>query len=83
MARCSSSQGLLSTFPRGSHSPPAHFEQALEHLLGKEIEVAMLDMKPYGFVKASETLARRHRLTRPGTLVWGEVSKVSPAGSRE
>ena len=45
--------------------------------------MAMLDMKPYGFVKASETLARRHRLTRPGPLVWGEVSKVCPAGSRE
>ena len=50
--------------------------QVTAHLIGKEIEVLMIEIKPYETLKASETKARAQRLTVPGTIVQGTIRKV-------
>jgi hypothetical protein len=50
--------------------------QVAAHLMGQEIEVLMIEMKPYETMKASETKAKTQRLSVPGTIVQGVVRKV-------
>lgn len=59
--------------------------QVAEQLVGQDVEVCIVSIRSSpdaGTIVLSENMASWKRLTRPGTIVWGKVNKVTPLPSR-
>ena len=53
-------------------------DQAIENILGTEIEVILIEFTPYKAIKLSETLAKSYRLKTPGNVLRGTIVHVRP-----
>ncbi|GAX85601.1 hypothetical protein CEUSTIGMA_g13016.t1 [Chlamydomonas eustigma] len=74
--------GLNGFVPKShiSRRPGLDVHEAVESLIGTDIEVSMLQMEPYKSIKMSEINASYNKL-KPGNVILGRVSKVTASAA--